>query len=57
MIRKTAIYLLIVSHIFVVSCSSSAPKPSTTVKRAIETREYSVDIDTIIINKKKVLQD
>ena len=57
MIRKTAIYLLIVSHIFVVSCSSSAPKPSTTVKRAIETREYSVDFDTLMRASIGVLQD
>ena len=57
MIRKTAIYLLIVSHIFVVSCSSSAPKPSTTVKRAIETRDYSVDFDTLMRASIGVLQD
>ena len=57
MIRKTAIYLLIVSHIFVVSCSSSAPNPSTTVKRAIETREYSVDFDTLMRASIGVLQD
>ena len=57
MIRKTAIYLLIVSHIFVVSCSSSAPKPSTTEKRAIETREYSVDFDTLMRASIGVLQD
>ncbi len=57
MIRKTAIYLLIVSHIFVVSCSSSAPKPSTTVKRAIETREYDVDFDTLMRASIGVLQD
>ena len=57
MIRKTAIYLLIVSHIFVVSCSSSAPKPSTTVKRAIETREYNVDFDTLMRASIGVLQD
>ena len=57
MIRKTAIYLLIVSHIFVVSCSSSAPKPSTTVKRAIETREYSVGFDTLMRASIGVLQD
>ncbi|MEC7822174.1 MAG: hypothetical protein VYA20_00280 [Candidatus Neomarinimicrobiota bacterium] len=57
MIRKIAIYLLIVSHIFVVSCSSSAPKPSTTVKRAIETREYSVDFDTLMRASIGVLQD
>ena len=57
MIRKTAIYLLIVSHIFVVSCSSSAPKPSTTVKRAIETREYSVDFDPLMRASIGVLQD
>ena len=57
MIRKTAIYLLIVSHIFVVSCSSSAPKPSTTVKRAIETRDYNVDFDTLMRASIGVLQD
>ena len=46
MIRRTALHLVVLSHLFVVSCSSSAPPPTTAVKRAIETKQYDVDFDT-----------
>ena len=57
MIRRTALHLVVLSHLFVVSCSSSAPPPTTAVKRAIETKQYDVDFDTLMKGSIGVLQD
>mgnify|MGYP006100353215 FL=1 len=57
MVRRIALHLVVLSHLFVVSCGSSAPPPTTAVKRAIETRQYNVDFDTLMKGSIGVLQD
>ena len=57
MIRRIALHLVVLSHLFVVSCGSSAPPPTTAVKRAIETRQYDMDFDTLMKGSIGVLQD
>ena len=57
MIRRIALHLVVLSHLFVVSCGSSVPPPTTAVKRAIETKEYDVDFDTLMKGSIGVLQD
>ena len=57
MVRRIALHLVVLSHLFVVSCGSSTPPPTTAVKRAIETRQYNVDFDTLMKGSIGVLQD
>lgn len=57
MIRRIALHLVVLSHLFVVSCGSSVPPPTTAVKRAIETKQYDVDFDTLMKGSIGVLQD